>query len=533
MSRAALAEANTSGAPKGAPTMLELQNLSKTFGGQRALDGVSLSIAAGEVHGLLGQNGSGKSTLIKILAGFHAPDPGGELTIQGRAAPLPLPPGAARRLGLSFVHQHLGLILSLTVLDNMMLGRLSQDRSVLMDWRAERSRCQAALHRYGVEISTRAVVASLQPVERALLAIVRAVEEIGASRSGGGILVLDEPTPFLPKSDVETLFAVVRRVASHGASVIFVSHDVDEVKEITDRCTILRDGCVVATLTTLTTSKAEFVEGIVGRKFERHARGSQTMESAKASVVIEGLSGQAVDDVSMGLSPGEVVGLTGLVGSGYADVPYLLYGARKASAGSLTRDGLRLDVTRMSPARAIGEGIVLIPGDRANSAAISALPIVDNVTMPVLETVFRSFALARGAMIKLALDLGQRFEVLPNRPTLPLSALSGGNQQKVMLAKWLQTRPRLVLLDEPTQGVDVGAREAVFAQIAAATAGGAIVICASSDYEQLEQTADRVLIFAGGKIVAELKSPFITKSAIAELCYAHSDSLSSTEGVSA
>ena len=533
MNPAAQAETGQGGALEGAPSMLELMNLSKTFGGQRALDAASLSIAPGEVHGLLGQNGSGKSTLIKVLAGFHAPDPGGELTIQGRSTPLPLPPGAARRLGLSFVHQHLGLIPSLTVLDNMMLGRLSQDRRVLIGWGAERRRCEAALQQYGVEIRIDAAVASLQPVERALLAIVRAVEEIGESRSGGGILVLDEPTPFLPKSDVETLFAVVRRVASHGASVIFVSHDVDEVKEITDRCTILRDGRVVATLTTAATTKQDCVEGIVGRKFERHARGSQTMERAKASVAIEGLSGPSVDGVSMDLSPGEVVGLTGLVGSGYADVPYLLYGARKASAGALTRDGNRIDVTRMSPARAIGEGIVLIPGDRANSAAIGALPIVDNVTMPVLETVFRSFALARSAMMKLALELGRRFEVLPNRPDLPLSALSGGNQQKVMLAKWLQTRPSLVLLDEPTQGVDVGAREAVFAQIAAATAQGAIVICASSDYEQLEQTADRVLIFAAGKVVAELRRPFITKSAIAELCYAHSESLSSTEEVAA
>ena len=170
MNPAAQAETGQGGALEGAPSMLELMNLSKTFGGQRALDAASLSIAPGEVHGLLGQNGSGKSTLIKVLAGFHAPDPGGELTIQGRSTPLPLPPGAARRLGLSFVHQHLGLIPSLTVLDNMMLGRLSQDRRVLIGWGAERRRCEAALQQYGVEIRIDAAVASLQPVERALLA---------------------------------------------------------------------------------------------------------------------------------------------------------------------------------------------------------------------------------------------------------------------------------------------------------------------------------------------------------------------------
>jgi ribose transport system ATP-binding protein len=533
MTTASWAVEREQGAPEGAPAALELVDLSKTFGGQRALDKAALTVSPTEVHGLLGQNGSGKSTLIKILAGFHAPDPGGLLRIRGMEVPLPLPPGAARRLGLSFVHQHLGLIPSLSVLDNMMIGRLASSASVMVDWNRERRRCASALARYGIEIDTRAAVSRLRPVERALLAIVRAVEELSESETGGGVLVLDEPTPFLPRRDVERLFEVVRRVVAHGASVIFVSHDVDEVREITDRCTILRDGRVVDTLVTAGTSKAEFVERIVGRKLERHVHGSREAEQAPTALSIDRLSGEGIDDVSINLSRGEVVGLTGLVGSGYADLPYLLYGARRASAGELRDAGRRLDLKTMNPARAMRNGIVLIPGDRANAGAIGALPIADNMTMPVLANVFRSYALARGSMIRLAADLGRRFEVLPNRPQLPVNALSGGNQQKVLLAKWLQTNPSLVLLDEPTQGVDVGAREAVFARIAAATAEGAIVLCASSDYEQLEQIADRVLIFARGRVVAEIKSPFITKASIAELCYAHSESPTSNEGAGA
>jgi ribose transport system ATP-binding protein len=354
-----------------------------------------------------------------------------------------------------------------------------------------------------------------------LLAIVRAVEELNEAE--GGVLVLDEPTPFLPRRDVERLFSVVRRVAAEGAGVIFVSHDVDEVMEITDRCTILRDGRVAGVLTTSETSKAEFVERIIGRKLERHIRGALDNEATLPAARVIGLSGEGVDAVSIDLHRGEVIGLTGLVGSGYANVPYLLFGAKKADAGRFQDAKISSDLTTMTPANAIRRGIVLIPGDRANAAAIGTLPITDNVTMPLLGNIFPAYCVARNAMTRLALDLGRRFEVMPNNPLLPMNALSGGNQQKVVLAKWLQTKPSLVLLDEPTQGVDVGARAAVFSQIQAATDEGAMVLCASSDYEQLEQIADRVLIFAHGQIVAELKGAAISKTAIAELCYAHSE----------
>jgi ribose transport system ATP-binding protein len=505
----------------GRPPALELISLSKTFGGQKALDNAALSVKQGEVHGLLGTNGSGKSTLIKVLAGFHTPDAGSRLLIRGEEHPLPLPPGRARKLGLSFVHQHLGLIPSLSVLENMMLGPLADDQRLFLNWAAQRRRCVAAMARYGVEIDPRATVSSLLPVERALLAIVRAVEEL--NEADGGVLVLDEPTPFLPRRDVERLFSVVRRVAAEGAGVIFVSHDVDEVMEITHRCTILRDGRLAGVLTTSDTTKAEFVERIIGRKLERHVRGAINGEATAAAAQVIDLSGEGVDTVSIDLRRGEVIGLTGLVGSGYANVPYLLFGAKRAGAGSFRHAEGTFDLTTMTPARAIRRGIVLIPGDRANAASIGTLPITDNVTMPLLGNTFPAYRIARNAMTRLALDLGRRFEVMPNNPSLPMDALSGGNQQKVVLAKWLQTKPSLVLLDEPTQGVDVGARAAVFNQIQAATDDGAMVLCASSDYEQLEQIADRVLIFAHGRIVAELQGAAISKTAIAELCYAHSE----------
>ena len=229
---------------------LEIRDLSKRFGGAIALDGVALSVRRGEVHGLLGQNGSGKSTLIKILSGFHAPEPGARLTLYGREVTLPLPPGEFRKLGLAFVHQHLGLIPSLSVMENICLSDFAAETRWRIDWRKETARIRGIFAEYDLAIDPEARISDLPQVDRCLVAIVRAIEEVRAnqaSHGGDGILVLDEPTPFLPRQGVERLFALVRQVVAKGASVIFVSHDVDEILEITDRATVLRDGRVAGT----------------------------------------------------------------------------------------------------------------------------------------------------------------------------------------------------------------------------------------------------------------------------------------------
>jgi ribose transport system ATP-binding protein len=509
------------GGSSASPALI-LYNLSKTFGGQRALDQAALDVREREVHGLLGQNGSGKSTLIKILAGFHAPDPGSSLSLAGEIVGLPLAPGAFRRYRISFVHQHLGLIPSLSVVENLLINRLATEAHWTINWPRERAEVAALLKRYGIDIDPRVDVMSLAPVERALLAIVRAVREISETAKTGigkGILILDEPTPFLPKRDVDRLFAVVRTIVAGGASVIFVSHDVDEVMEITNRATILRDGRVVGTLDTATSSKSAFIEMIVGRKLEAYGRGAMQESRKEPAVRIERLMGGGVADFSVDLRPGEVLGLTGLIGSGYDEVPYLVYGAKPAAAGMIDLGTGSRPLAYASPARSMATGIALVPADRPNAAVINQLPVVDNVTMPVLDDPFSRWRLDRRAMSARASELGRRFEVAPNRPALPMSALSGGNAQKVVLAKWLQRSPKLLLLDEPTQGVDVGARQTVYRHIAQAAAAGTSVVCASSDYEQLELICDRVLIFAQGRVIAELAGGELTKAAIAQQCY--------------
>ena len=499
---------------------LEVRGLSKTFGGQQALRGVDFSVRAGEVHGLLGQNGSGKSTLIKVLAGFHAPDAGGSLRIFGADVALPVPPGGFRRYGLSFVHQNLAMMPALTVLENLLLTRLATTQRWRIGWAKERAAAAGVFARYGLNIDPGATLSRLSSVERALVAIVRAVEEMGDDNMGDGrgVLVLDEPTPFLPRRDVDRLFALVRQVAAGGAAVVFVSHDIDEVMEITDRVTVLRDGVVAGTLETATSSRDEVVRMIVGRTLET-AQPRPAPAQATAAVTLRGLHGGQVMDLSLDLRPGEVVGLTGLLGSGYEQVPYLLYGATPAGGGELTVRGRILTLSRLTPAAAMGAGLVLIPGDRAVAGGVSSLPVVDNVTLPALATRFNAWMLRRPALHRAASELADTFGVVPNRPDFPLSSFSGGNQQKVILAKWLQLRPALVLLDEPTQGVDVGARRTVFRAIRDAAEAGACVLCASSDADQLSEICDRVLVLARGRLAVEMTPPGLDKHAIVSACY--------------
>ena len=502
----------------GAPALLA-ERLSKTFGGERALDEVTFRVEPGEVHGLLGQNGSGKSTLIKILSGFHRPDAGGRLEVHGRAAGLPLAPGRFRRLGLAFVHQHLGLVPSLTVLENLMVGELASHTAGFIHWAGERRRARETFARFDLDFDPAARVAELPQVERALLAIVRAFEDIRAeqdTRGTPGVLFLDEPTPFLPREGVEQLFALVRGIVSEGASVVFVSHDVDEVIEITDRATVLRDGRVAGTLVTAEASRDAFISLIIGRRIEPFQATAQDFGAKPADLAIRDLAGGSLADLALDLHAGEVVGLTGLIGSGFDEVPYLLFGARGADAGTLRLRGTEIDVTAMTPEAAIGYGFAMLPADRLGSGGVGELDVADNVTLPVLPAFRGRLGLDRRAMRARAADLGKLYAIRPNAPAMKLESLSGGNQQKVLLAKWLQAGPTLLLLDEPTQGVDVGARQQVFAAIAGAAARGAAILCASTDYEQLAQLCDRVLLFARGRVVRELRGADVTKDRIGE-----------------
>ncbi len=480
---------------------LAVRCVSKSFGGVRALDGASLTLLRGEVHGLLGENGSGKSTLIRILAGYHAPEPGAQLEVGGRPARLPLPPGRVRELGIAFVHQDLGLIPSLSVVENLRLGELATRRDWRISWRRERTRAREALARFGVDLDPGEPVARLPPAVRAVLAIVRAAEELGRK----GVLVLDEPTVFLPEPEKRRLFTLARELAAAGASVLFVSHDLQEVLELADRVTVLRDGRVVTTAATAALERDALAELMTGRPL--HAAVARRRREAPVAASVANLTGEVVRDVSFDVHEREVVGLTGLRGSGFEEVLYLLFGARPSRAGRLSLGNDRHDAATMTPDRALRSGIALLPTDGERGGRVGSLPLVDHVTLPVLDRYATRLGLDRRRMRRDAARLLARFGVRPCEPRLAFRALSGGNQQKALLAKALNAGPRLLLLDEPTRGVDVGARGQIFTLIRQAAEQGACVICSSTDREELAAICDRVLVFSSGRIEREQHRP--------------------------
>jgi ribose transport system ATP-binding protein len=521
-------------APAEDPPVLSVMDIAKTFGGARALAGVSFDVRPGEVHGLLGKNGSGKSTLVKILAGFHAPDAGGRMAFNGEDVAMPLRPGDFRRLGMSFVHQNLSLVPSLTVLENLRFAELATARAPFIDWRRERRLAVEALERFGLALDPGERADRLSAVDKALLAIVRAFEEIRlatAVTGRPGLVLLDEPTPFLPQEGVARLFELIRGIAATGSSVIFISHDIDEVREITDRATVLRDGEVAGQVETRHASHGDFVELIVGERLARLEGSRHVARRAFAArAVVRGVAGRGIAACDVEVGEGEILGLTGLIGSGYEELPYLVFGARKAAAGTLSLGGAAVALSGMAPDRALAMGMALLPGDRSGASGIGSLPVSDNMFLPDMERFFAGGVMRFGRLRREAKALGETYQVRPNDPDLVLSALSGGNAQKVLLSRWMNRKPLLLLLDEPTQGVDVGTRAMIFDALRGAAGKGMSILCASSDAEQLAEICDRVLVFARGRVVRELTGADLTRTGIAAATYAsvHAEHLTQT-----
>ncbi len=512
-------------APAAAVAMpiLRLRHLSKQFGATRALDDVALDIEGGMVHGLLGHNGSGKSTLIRILAGYHAPEPGGELELRGVPVRLPLRPGQFRELGMAFVHQDPALLPALTVTENLRIGAFARGMLRRVSWRREADAVAALLAEFGIDCDPLARVEHLRPWQRPLLAIVRAVDEVrrltAAQGVRDGLLVLDEPTAGLGDASVEHLFAVIGRVKAAGFGVLFVSHDLDEVLAITDQVTVLRDGRVAGDGLTRTLGKDALVEMIIGHRIERRTAPINPASKGPPLVDVLGLRGPGVRDASFGVGRGEILGMTGLIGSGFAEVGALLAGALPSRHGTLRIADTERALPGMTARSAIAAGVAYVPADRLRTGCVGELTVAENIGLPVLHRLVRSGVLMPWTLADHAGALCRRFDVRPADPTLRLDALSGGNQQKALLAKWLQLLPRLLVLEEPTQGVDVGAREQIFAAIRAWAADGAAVLCLSSDHEQLALLCQRVLIFRRGRVVAELTGAEVTEERMAHECF--------------
>ena len=501
---------------------LVVRTMSMTFGGQRALDAVDVSIRRGEIHGLVGQNGCGKSTLIKILSGYHHPDPGGELEIDGRPVKLPVRTGSASELGMSFVHQDLGLLPTLTVVENFRAWTISTKFELLIRWGRERQLTEEAFARYGLSCDPRAVVGELPAVQRALLAIVRALEDLREytkdDESRGGLLVLDEPTVFLPRENRENLFEVIRRSVTHGSSVLFVSHDLDEALAVTDRITVLRDGRVEGTVSSAETNKDQLVEMIIGKRLEAFEASHRAHTIAdQGHLSVDGVSGGTIKNVSFAMKEGEVLGLTGLVGSGFEEILYQMFGATRAQSGRMTIAGVAHDLAAMSPPAAIKAGMALIPADRQGSAGVGSLLVRDNVMLQVIDQ-YRPYRLDRRRYLRGAEKALKEYDVRPPEPLMDFQALSGGNQQKVVISKWLMLKPKILIMDEPTRGVDVGAKTEIYSLMRQLVGAEVSIIMISSELPELLAMSDRVVCIAEGHVAGILDRSEATPERVMRYC---------------
>jgi ribose transport system ATP-binding protein len=500
--------------------VVAVAGLSKTFGSTTVLKGVSLSVGQGEIHGLVGHNGSGKSTLIKILSGYHVPDPGGELRVRGQPVTLPLRHGEDSDLGIAFVHQDLGLVESLTVLENMRLGRYHSTGKVpRISWRAERRICEQLLERFSISARPDTDLKEVADVDRALIAIARAVSDIELI-DRPGLLVLDEPTVYLPGDSVQALFHTMRSIAASGHGIIFVAHQLEEVLEITDEVTVLREGRVAGHLRTRDADHDQLVNLIVGRDLgDLYPDAPDTPDRRNVLAEVDRLSGGMVKSFSATLLEGEIVGVTGLMGMGAEDVPYLMYGALPAEAGQLRWRGRAIPGRRLSPVWSLRAGIVLVPANRLRDGVIPSMTVGENVAQAVLP---RHKQRGRVRLRALAAQVSQTlraFDVRPADPGTPMSTLSGGNQQKSLIGKWLQVEPRLLLMHEPTQGVDIRARQEIFSYIAAAAASSTTVLIASSELEDLVGLCHRVLVFREGRVKQELSGANLTEPELIKASY--------------
>ena len=495
--------------------VLRFSNLTKSFGATRALGAVEFEISSGEVHGLVGHNGSGKSTLIKTLAGYHTPDPGTALQLHGHEVALPTTTAALRTHGIRFVHQDLGLLPGLTVAENLALTDLASRANMFMSPRGLRRKARVVLDEFGLEVDPAAPVFRLSAVERANLAIVRST--VGRPKSARGLLVLDEPTAFLPPEDRGHLYAMVRQLAARGDSVLFVSHFMDEILSLCDRVSVLRDGRMIAGGRPCDElDQGGLVELVVGSSM-RPPRHTVSVRSDRTVLQMAGFSAGRAAGIDLQIRAGEIVGVTGLVGAGYEDLVRGAFGLIPAT-GSLVIGAEPIGLAKHAPHRAIGLGVGHIPADRAREGVAADLSVTDNLSLLALPQYRGRAGLRLRRMTRDSASLIGTYDIAGAEPRTAVKQLSGGNAQKVLLAMWLRERPLVLLLVEPTQGVDIGARAAVYRILLEAARNGTGVLWASSDPEELATVCDRVLVLRAGRIAEDLSEDQVDKSEIAAAC---------------
>ncbi len=485
---------------------LSVRRLRKVYGGTVALADVDIDVRAGEIHGLLGENGAGKSTLVRLLAGVEAAD-GGSISFFGDELPARFSSEIVASRGVVFIHQNLGLVEDLSVAENIALASGYARTGPFISWAGTRGNAHDALRTMGIDIDPNTRVGDLPMSMRSVTAIARALMQ------DVRLLVLDEPTATLGVHEVDTLFGILRRLRDQGVAIILITHRLDEVIAITDRVTVLRDGRVAGVRSSADVNERDLVRLIVGNDLPGRP---ERMVSAGAPVVtFDGVYADATGPLTFEARGGEVLGITGLSGAGHAVVPQVLFGLTPVRRGTMMLDGRPF--APRGPADATDRQCSLVPADRYGEGSVPAMDLRENLylnpRLPWMQ------AIRRRRESREASDLLVQFDVRPPQPAAEFSTLSGGNAQKVVLARCLSSSPRLLVLEEPTAAVDIGARAEIHLRIRQIAESGPAVIVVSSDLEEIEQVCDRAIVMERGRIQGTLEGSTVTASALLEAAY--------------
>ncbi|WP_295315909.1 sugar ABC transporter ATP-binding protein [Roseobacter sp.] len=484
--------------------VLRLEGIVKTFPGVRALDGVSFSVMPGEVHALMGENGAGKSTLMKVLGGIHQPDEG--KIYVGDTPAVMSGPLEAKAKGIVFIHQELSLATELSVAENIYLGELPRSSFGRVDWSELYARTDAILKKLNVGFNARTRVGTLSIANQQMVEIARALTVDAKA------VIFDEPTASLTDAEKVVLFDVISDLQASGVGIIYISHRMEEIFKITDRISVLRDGQYQGTVNTADTDEEKVTQMMIGRKLDL-SRNAAHHELGKVALEVRGLTcGGMYEDISFQIRRGEVVGFYGLVGAGRTEIAETLFGLRDPSAGQILLDGEEVRIS--SPTDAIAKGISLVPEDRKGQGLVLGMNCRDNMTLPQVDDLKAGPFVAEGAEVAIFDQYRDKLDIRTPGWKQQVGNLSGGNQQKIVIGKWLSMHPNVLIVDEPTRGIDVGSKSEIHKLLRALAAQGYAVMVISSEMPEVLHVSDRIVAMYSGKIMRTFTSEEVTEDSL-------------------
>lgn len=485
---------------------IEMRNISKSFGNNKVLEKIDLDLQSGQVHALMGENGAGKSTLMNILTGLF-PATKGTITIDGKEMSF-ANPQEAEEFGISFIHQEMNTWSDMTVLENLFLGREIKNSFGLLNQKAMKEKANQAFERLGVSIPLNAEIGKLSVGQQQMIEIAKSL------LSEVSILIMDEPTAALTDRETESLFSIINSLKAQGVGIVYISHRMEEIFRITDLITVMRDGLVVDTTPTNETTSDELVKKMVGRELEDYYP-DKTAKIGEVAFEVSHLSGNDFEDVSFQVRKGEILGFSGLMGAGRTEVMRAIFGIDALKSGQIKIDGQEVSIA--NPVQAIEKGIGFLTENRKDEGLILDFSIKDNMTLPSTRDFSKHGFFDDKTSTEFVNQLIERLRVKSGTPKLPVGNLSGGNQQKVVLAKWIGIAPRILILDEPTRGVDVGAKREIYQLMNELAERGVPIIMVSSDLPEILGVSDRIIVMHEGRISGELSQSEANQELVMQL----------------